>query len=442
MISNQNQTLPNDTFLDKWDWNIQSNSINISPSFKAIFGYADHELPGTIETWIKLILPEDFTIVQKHINKHIETRGSEPFNSKVRLSHKNGAMHVITLTGRVIEWYKNSPLRMVGQHIIDKQLLQSNGVNLTQDVSAETNYEARRTGRWDIDLITNSINWDSVSKDMHEVEQSYQPKIDTAFTFFSKDSREDIKTALKSAVNYGTSFEFEYEMMTAKGRKQWTRINGNVVLYGGKPVKIKGTFEDIDYFKKKKQVEVKITEGQRMNNYVGAMVNVDVTPAEYNYSSVFNKLSEKAPNAVFQYQQFIDGTGKFPYSSRTMYDLFEVKPEEIKFNAAKVFERIHPEDIGTVKGLIEQSIEDLCSVELEYRVNLPLKGMRWLKGIMNPQRLSDGSVLWHGYVKDITELKTKEIERFNMFKIVTKQNYQLINFSYKYLQLMMMTTQN
>jgi diguanylate cyclase (GGDEF)-like protein/PAS domain S-box-containing protein len=41
----------------------------------------------------------------------------------------------------------------------------------------------------------------------------------------------------------------------------------------------------------------------------------------------------------------------------------------------------------------------------EFRVRLPELGERWMLGDSRPERLDDGSVQWHGYVTDITELK-------------------------------------
>jgi len=41
-------------------------------------------------------------------------------------------------------------------------------------------------------------------------------------------------------------------------------------------------------------------------------------------------------------------------------------------------------------------------------VNLPVKGRRWLAGQARPEKQQDGSVLWHGFITDITERKSGE----------------------------------
>ena len=43
-------------------------------------------------------------------------------------------------------------------------------------------------------------------------------------------------------------------------------------------------------------------------------------------------------------------------------------------------------------------------------MQLPSRGLRWLRGEATPERQADGSVLWHGYITDITAGKDIEEE--------------------------------
>jgi PAS domain-containing protein len=40
-----------DTLAGYWDWDIPNNREYLSPTFKKMFGYEDHELPNSPETW-------------------------------------------------------------------------------------------------------------------------------------------------------------------------------------------------------------------------------------------------------------------------------------------------------------------------------------------------------------------------------------------------------
>lgn len=101
-----------------WDWHIADNTEYLSPAFKRMFGYADHELPNTSESWQQLIFPEDLSLVQANYQQHVQSRGQIPYHNEVRFRHRDGSTVWVICTGRVIEWAEDgSPLRMVGCHV-------------------------------------------------------------------------------------------------------------------------------------------------------------------------------------------------------------------------------------------------------------------------------------------------------------------------------------
>jgi PAS domain-containing protein len=48
--------------------------------------------------------------------------------------------------------------------------------------------------------------------------------------------------------------------------------------------------------------------------------------------------------------------------------------------------------------------------EVQYRYNHPEKGERWLEGRATPEKMVDGSVIWNGYIYDISERKRQELK--------------------------------
>ncbi|HEQ60735.1 MAG TPA: PAS domain S-box protein [Firmicutes bacterium] len=45
--------------LGVWDWNLQTGECYVAPNLKALLGYADREIPNTLEAWLKLFHPDD-----------------------------------------------------------------------------------------------------------------------------------------------------------------------------------------------------------------------------------------------------------------------------------------------------------------------------------------------------------------------------------------------
>ncbi len=118
---------------------------------------------------------------------------------------------------------------------------------------------------------------------------------------------------------------------------------------------------------------------------------------------LLKNLTQHVPGALYQYRYHPDGRSYFPYSSENICNIYDVTPEEVRNDAAKVFSRIHPDDENMVVDSINKSYESLSVWDLKYRVVLPKKGERWVHGIAKPEKLEDDSVLWHGYLWDITE---------------------------------------
>lgn len=141
------------------------------------------------------------------------------------------------------------------------------------------------------------------------------------------------------------------------------------------------------------------------------------TEAKLNEShQLLRKLTTQIPGVVYQYQLFPDGRSCFPYSSDGMKEIYGLTPEEVKKDATEVFNRLHPDDRARVTEEILVSARELSPFRSEYRVVLPKQDVSWRLCFANPQKLSDGSVLWHGIISDVTERKLIEDELKFAFK--------------------------
>ncbi|MDO8458014.1 MAG: ATP-binding protein [Burkholderiaceae bacterium] len=123
---------------------------------------------------------------------------------------------------------------------------------------------------------------------------------------------------------------------------------------------------------------------------------------------LFETLSTHVPGMIYQYRLYPDGRSNCPYVSEGVLDLYEVTPAQAIAGAAALFANVHEDDLDKVKATIDESARTLQPWHHEFRVNLPKRGLRWLIGHSQPVRLAEGSVLWHGYMTDITETKNVE----------------------------------
>jgi diguanylate cyclase (GGDEF)-like protein/PAS domain S-box-containing protein len=125
-------------------------------------------------------------------------------------------------------------------------------------------------------------------------------------------------------------------------------------------------------------------------------------------SNLLSNLADNIPGVVYQLQMHPDGHLSFPFASQGIEDIYEVTPEQVRHDATLVTRRVHPDDYHATLALVRHSARTLTPWQQEYRVILPRQGVRWRLGNARPERLSDGSVLWHGFITDITDRKMSD----------------------------------
>jgi diguanylate cyclase (GGDEF)-like protein/PAS domain S-box-containing protein len=125
---------------------------------------------------------------------------------------------------------------------------------------------------------------------------------------------------------------------------------------------------------------------------------------------LLKKLSAHVPGGIYQFQMEFDGRFSVIYASDGIREIYELEPDVLLLNAEAIFTRIHPLDTTRVRASIRASALTLSPWREEYRVQLPQRGLRWVRGEATPEEQPGGGVLWHGYISDISDLKRVEEE--------------------------------
>ena len=124
--------------------------------------------------------------------------------------------------------------------------------------------------------------------------------------------------------------------------------------------------------------------------------------------ALLQNMTSRVPGVVYQYLLHPDGRSSFPFASEGIQDIYGVSPDEIRKDASRILSAIEPADLAGVKVSIAVSAKNLTAWEHEYRVRLADGHVRWLSGTAAPQRLHDGSVLWSGFISDVTKRRVTE----------------------------------
>jgi PAS domain S-box-containing protein len=126
-------------------------------------------------------------------------------------------------------------------------------------------------------------------------------------------------------------------------------------------------------------------------------------------AAVLTKLAAHLPGVVHLVTVDPQGLTRIPYASEGLKRLFGLSPDEVRGDAGRLFKIVHPDDRQSLRQSILQSQRSLQPWHAEYRVCPPGGGERWVETQALPERLADGSTVWHGYSDDITERKQAQI---------------------------------
>jgi PAS domain S-box-containing protein len=103
-----------------------------------------------------------------------------------------------------------------------------------------------------------------------------------------------------------------------------------------------------------------------------------------------------------------DGSYKMSFVSDGIRDLYGIEPDVVTRNISAFVALSHPDDIDMIFRKARQSANDLIPFHVEYRINHPTKGLRWIECHAMPQCMPDGGLRWDGFCHDITARKKME----------------------------------
>jgi len=137
------------------------------------------------------------------------------------------------------------------------------------------------------------------------------------------------------------------------------------------------------------------------------------------------KIASMVPGVIYQYRLRPDGSSCFPYASKAIQEIYRVSPDEVREDASKVFANLHPDDLAGVAASIEASAKDLTPWQHEYRVKFSDGTIRSLYGNALPQREADGSVLWHGFITNVTDRLNAEKAASEADRLLRQNNSRM-----------------
>lgn len=121
-------------------------------------------------------------------------------------------------------------------------------------------------------------------------------------------------------------------------------------------------------------------------------------------------ITKNLPGAIFKYKLNKDGSIEILNLTDGSKKIWGLSSEDAMEDPSRIWALIHPEDLEPLLQSIELSAKNLTEWNVDYRVNHPTLGLRWIRGIGNPMPAEDGEVVWNSIVMDVTDIKKAESE--------------------------------
>lgn len=128
------------------------------------------------------------------------------------------------------------------------------------------------------------------------------------------------------------------------------------------------------------------------------------------------EVTENIPVAVYQYHRAPDGSQSIPFCSPAIRAICGVTPEEVMASAEALFAQVHPDDHVSFSSGVAHSVDSGEPWSGDFRLTHKVSGKPvWVHGESQPKRVADGSIIWNGYLADVSESK-RASEEWNRAK--------------------------
>ena len=227
-----------------WKINLLTKEITWSQHFNHLIGNPNSG-DDKFEFFLNNVLHKDY---RYDFREHFEDllNHHKPFSAELRLKLENGKFR----------WFECRNLKSREKGFADAAVLLF--VNIHQakrdQYTIEENFfyyretaEMTSTGGWYLDINTNSVYWDNVTKKILDCPMDYEPHPEDRLRFYASESHEQVENMFKKCSKYGIPFKVEIKMRSLHNREFWVRATGKPVYDSDQQIiGIRGVYQDID----------------------------------------------------------------------------------------------------------------------------------------------------------------------------------------------------
>jgi PAS domain S-box-containing protein len=376
----------------------------VSPSCQRVTGYSAAEFMADVDLFFRIIHPDDQERLHKHSLHVLQAMCPDEKQSEYRIIDKSGSVHWI---GHICQPVFNDQgvflgIRGSNRDITDRKKVQEES---------------------DLQYARSKAIIESSERAIFSIDRNY------CYTAFNTSHAQDMKALFGVDIEIGANI-LDYHLNLADRADALSNFDWALA---GESIRVEHETGDEVFSRRYYEIihnPIRDTNG----NVVGVAVYAkDLTEFRRAQQALeekdvrLAKLASQMPGMLYQFMMKPDGTFCVPFATEAIRNIFGCTPQQVAEDFTPIANAIHPDDLDRIVRSIMQSAASVTLWQEEYRVQLPGKPLHWLWGSSIPEKLPDGSIIWHGYNVDITERKTMEEslrlgnERFELAQQAAKE---------------------
>lgn len=371
-----------------YDWNLLTNEIYYTPSYKSMLGYRDDEIPNDFSVWESLTDPDDAKASWKMLSE-VMNKERDRFEIEFKMKHKNG--HWVDILSRASVYFNElgKAVRVVGTHVDISEQKKTNLALKESEAFKQTLIETIPDLVWIKDINGVYINCNLRFESLYGApNESIIGKTD--YDFVDKDQADFFRKKDKDAIAAGKSEVFEEVLTFANDGHIEILETIKTPMYNqeGIPYAVLGVGRNITA---RKQSELALKESEEkyrslMNNlpvgvfrstYEGKVISSNLAMAQiYGYDSVDELINLPAQDYYSEENPRAEMLSKLKETGYLLnFETLELKKDGSKIwvstNYRAIFNEIN--EITFIEGVIiditesKKSKDRLRESEMKYR---------------------------------------------------------------------------
>ncbi len=212
-----------------WTWNLLTQEVYLSPTWKSQLGYEEHELPNDLSTWEKLLHPKDREASWKVI-REAQNDPQRIFEIFFRLRHKDQTYRWILSRGRVYRDAGGKPMRIMGCHVDVTQQKEDERLLRQSEARLHLVLDSGSMGMWIWDLTTNQVIWNQREFELLDLNsETIVPSIKEFYQCVHPDDRGPVEEAVRQALSEDRDYYAEFRVITRDGGIRWLAGAGRAI---------------------------------------------------------------------------------------------------------------------------------------------------------------------------------------------------------------------